>query len=186
MKRILCLCFILLLTHGFSGCEKDDICDADTDTTPRLVIAFYDYTNPEILKRVTNLKVIAAGMENGIIFSPTFTDFRQYLISTDKIAIPLDVGQDSVKYKFILNSDNENTSLIYTDTLEFNYSRQTLYVSRACGYKVNFNLNEDNALPDPFVLNNNPNTTQGEWIKNITVEKSNLTTENETHLKIYF
>lgn len=186
MKRIFCLCLVLLLTNGFTSCEKDDICASGTDTTPRLVIDFYDYTNPETLKKVTNLKVIGDGMENGIVFSPTFLDFNQYLSNQSKIAIPLDVSQDTVKYTFILNSDNEDTSLIYTDTLEFNYSRQTIYVSRACGYKVNFNLNEDNALPDPYVLNDNPDTTQGEWIKNITVEKYNLTTENETHLKIYF
>jgi hypothetical protein len=36
------------------------------------------------------------------------------------------------------------------------------------------------------VLNNNPNNTSGTWIKDITVEKFNLETENETHIKIYF
>ena len=36
MKKIILLLFVIALS--FSGCEKDDICDADTVTTPRLVI----------------------------------------------------------------------------------------------------------------------------------------------------
>ena len=40
MKKIFALSLIVLLS--LSGCEKDDICDANTPTTPRLVIDFYN------------------------------------------------------------------------------------------------------------------------------------------------
>ena len=52
MKKIYLL-FLIAIT--FSSCEKDDICDANTPTTPRLIIDFYDATNPTALKNVINL-----------------------------------------------------------------------------------------------------------------------------------
>jgi hypothetical protein len=54
MKKIILLLFVIV--YSFSSCEKDDICDANTVTTARLVISFYDVTNSAILKNVTNLK----------------------------------------------------------------------------------------------------------------------------------
>ena len=48
MKKI--ISFLLLFAFGLSGCEKDDICDANTPTTPRLIISFYDYNNPTVKK----------------------------------------------------------------------------------------------------------------------------------------
>jgi hypothetical protein len=49
-----------------------------------------------------------------------------------------------------------------------------------------FDLNNDSALPNPYVLNNDPEARAGNWIKFLTVEKYNIENENETHLKIYF
>ncbi|PWA05054.1 DUF6452 family protein [Flavobacterium psychrotolerans] len=173
MKKILLLIFVLTLS--FSSCEKDDICDANTPTTPRLIIDFYDITNPTITKNVTNLGIVGDGLTTGILFN-----------GVHQIQVPLKLTDDKTKFSFVLNAGNTNPALIYTDILEFNYSRKTVFVSRACGYKTLFDLNNDAALPNPFVLNNNPLATQGIWIQNITVEKYNLETENETHIKIYF
>jgi len=39
MKKI----FLLLFVFSLLGCEKDDICESTTPTTPRLVIEFYDF-----------------------------------------------------------------------------------------------------------------------------------------------
>jgi len=167
------LVFISVLS--FSSCEKDDICDANTPTTPRLIIDFYDITNPSVAKNVTNLAIVAEGLSTGILFN-----------GMHRIQVPLRITDDSTKYSFVLNSGNANTSLIYTDILEFNYSRKTVFVSRACGYKTLFDLNNSTSLPNPFIINNNPAASQGIWVKNITVEKYNLETENETHIKIYF
>ncbi|HMI05999.1 MAG TPA: DUF6452 family protein [Flavobacterium sp.] len=186
MKKILSIFIIVLLTNGFSSCEKDDICDADTDTTPRLMIQFYDYTNPEVPKNVTKLKVIAEGQENGIVFNAAAIGDLKYITSGNEIAVPLNTTADSVKYSFILNYGDANPDLVFTDTLQFNYSRQTIYVSRACGYKIIFSLNDNPDLDNPYVLNDDPVATQGNWIQGISIEQYNLTTENETHLKIYF
>ncbi len=175
MKKITAFALLLLFALSFSACEKDDICDANTSTTPRLIIDFYDITNPTLRKNVTNLGIIANGMDTGILFT-----------GVNKIQVPLRLTENSTKYRFILNSGNTNPDLIYTDTLEFNYSRKTVFVSRACGYKTLFDLNNDVALPDPYILNNNPAVTQGIWIQNIAVEKYNLESENETHIIIYF
>lgn len=59
-KRILVV--VVLLSVFFSGCEKDDICDAATITTPRLVLTFYDINNPSVVKNVSQLKVVGEGM----------------------------------------------------------------------------------------------------------------------------
>lgn len=184
MKKIFAL--LLLLAFTLPGCEKDDICDADTPTTPRLVIEFYSYTDPDVLRAVTNLKVIADGQTNGIVFNEAGTDVTRYLANVNKIAVPLDTSADTINYQFILNANSNDPSTIYTDTLQFNYTRQTVFISRACGFSVVFNLNSSNDSPNPFVLNSDPAATQGTWIKNITVENYNLISENEIHLKIYF
>lgn len=175
MKKIITLIVVSFLIYSSSSCEKDDICDANTPTTPRLIIDFYDITNPSAAKSVTNLAIVGNGMTQGILFN-----------GISKIQVPLKTDADNTKYSFILNYGNANPALVYTDVLEFNYSRSTVFVSRACGYKTLFNLNNDTALANAFVLNNDPAATEGVWIKNISVAKYNLETENETHLKIYF
>lgn len=175
MKKILLL--VLIAGLSFSSCEKDDICDANTPTTPRLIINFYDVQNPLNDKYVINLQIVADGLDSGILFN-----------GINKIQVPLDLNTDTVNYSFILNSGNANPDLIYTDKLQFNYTRKTVYVSRACGYKTLFDLINDNdpITPNPFILNNNPVLADGNWIKNIIIDKYNLESENETHIKIYF
>ena len=175
MKKIF---IVLLIAFSFSSCEKDDICDANTPTTPRLIIDFYDIENPSETKNVTNLLLVGTGGDpKGILFK-----------SDSKIQVPLKLTENSTEYTFTLNSGNSNPSLIYTDILQFNYSQKTVYVSRACGYKTLFDLNNDtdSTTPNPFVLNNDPNKIIGNWIYLITVTKYAIETENETHLKIYF
>ena len=185
MKKILSLLVLIFLANSFSGCEKDDICDPNTTTTPRLMIKFYDFNNRSVAKNVNNLKVTAIGSENAIIFSPNATNDARYLTSANEIAVPLNIAGDVVDYKFLLNAGTTDAPPL-TDQLQFNYSRNTLYISRACGYSVFFKLNEGNSLPDAIILNGVENQTEGNWIKDITVENYNLTSENETHLKIYF
>lgn len=182
MKKICCLLFLIAFT--LPGCEKDDICDPDTSTTPRLVIEFYNAANRSELKPVTNLKVIADGEENGIAFNPAATDASKYLASNvSKIAIPLNTASDSVRYSFILNSGN--TTFENTDIIAFNYKRNSVFISRACGYSIFFDLNRTNDLP-AYLLNDGLPDAPEAWIKDIDVINYNLTNENETHLKIYF
>ena len=162
MKKIVSL--ILLVFFTFSSCEKDDICDANTSTTPRLVIEFFDIINQTELKNVTNLKVIGEGMTEGIVFNG----------NGNTVSIPLKTTENSTSYRFIFDSSNE-------DKITFNYTRENLFVSRACGFKTIFSLDPTNPYsPTDAAISNLL------WIKAISVEKSNIVNENETHVKIYF
>ncbi|MET0760249.1 MAG: DUF6452 family protein [Flavobacterium sp.] len=174
MKKIILLVFAIALS--FSGCEKDDICEGNTPTTPRLIIEFYDNLNPTVLKNVTNLKVTGEGATG------VGTTFYLLFDAKSKIELPLKTTEDLTKYTLVLNATNSST--ISTDELQFNYSRANVYVSRACGFKTIYDLNGTSLTP--FILNNNPTLTQGNWIKNIEVIQPNINDENETHIKIYF
>jgi len=165
MKKIVLL---LLLTITFYSCEKDDICAEET--TPRLVLEFYDISNPSNLKNVLNLKIKGIGATEDL---GTFN-------GVSKIELPLDITQDSTKYSLILNSTS--LTLDNEDSLQFNYTRQNVFVSRACGYKTIFELN---ATPNG-VIKTDSTTPDGFWIQDINIVTTNIETENETHIKIYF
>lgn len=164
MKQLFLLIFI---TVFLSGCEKDDICDVNTPTTPKVVIEFYDTANPTTLKNVTNLGVIAPGFTNGFGFT-----------ATSKIKVPLKTFEDSTVLYFIKNGSIAPSSDDNSDSVTFNYTRKTEYVSRACGYKTLFTLNSTNPItvtPD-----------SDNWIQSVVVSQPNIENENETHIKIYF
>jgi hypothetical protein len=164
MKKIL---FLLFITITFSACEKDDICI--DETTPRLILEFYDISNPSNLKSVVNLLITGEGQTALGTFN-----------GVSKIELPIDIKEDTTQYSLILNS----TSLTGAneDSLKFNYTRQNVFVSRACGYKTIFELNAfptgviktDGAIPDGF------------WIQDINILTTNIETENEIHIKILF
>ena len=161
------LFLVVLISVFLSGCEKDDICDANTPTTPKVVIEFYNVANPTTLKNVTNLGVIAPGFTNGLKFT-----------ATSKIKVPLKTFQDTSILYFIQNGSIDPTSDDNLDEITFNYSRKTVYVSRACGYKTLFTLNTTNPITVTPDSNN--------WIQNVIVSQPNIENEDETHIKIYF
>jgi len=179
MKKIVTLLLLVIFTS--TSCEKDDICDANTPTTPRLVIEFYNITTPSVLKNVTNLKVIGDGMTEGIIFNASATGEDKYLTNGSKISIPLKTDANSTKYSFILNSGNSNTTLIDIDEVTFNYTRKDVFVSRACGFKTLFTFDPSNSIVQTAVP-----ATKLKWMQAISVEKSNIDNENETHIKVFF
>ena len=172
MKRILAL---LLITICFSSCEKDDICAEET--TPRLIMEFYDVTNPTVKKNVTSLKVTGYKTDNTTLLTDSLDTFS----GVSKIELPLRITEDVTKYSLILNSTSTSV-LPNEDLLQFNYTRQNVYVSRACGYKTIFTLNNfpngvirtDNVIPESF------------WMQNINIQTTNINTENEVHIKVFF
>ncbi|GAA3770290.1 DUF6452 family protein [Flavobacterium ginsengiterrae] len=182
MKKIISL--LLLFTFGLSSCEKDDICDANTPTTPRLVITFYDNAAPTTLRNVTNLKVVGEGKEDtdAIIFNETGTSVTKYLTNANTISLPLKTDAATTTYKLIFNATSTNPN---TDVLTFNYATQSVYVSRACGFKTTFTLNpRDNSANSGFIKTDPAG--DGFWMQNINVVNSNIEFEDETHIKVYF
>lgn len=179
MKKILFI--IIVIAFTFSGCEKDDICDGNTPTTPRLVISFFDRTN-STPKNVTKLKVIGKGMTQGIVFNENaLVESDKYLTDGNTISIPLKTNEDTTTFRFILNANNTNLDFVNEDVIQFNYTRQNIFVSRACGYKTVFTLNRNN----PVILTDSDNP-EGLWMQGVYVEETNIEFENETHIKIYF
>jgi hypothetical protein len=178
MKKVILL-VVILLSVFFSGCEKDDICDAATITTPRLVLTFYDINNPSVVKNVSQLKVVGEGMTDGIIFSPNAVGNAKYLTSGSTISIPLKVDQDVTTYNLTFNSGNTNPALVFTDKIQINYTRTNVFVSRACGYKTTFTLRPTNSIIHSSLSSN-------KWIRFISVDKTTIVNENETHIKLFF
>ncbi|KRD09962.1 hypothetical protein ASE21_09565 [Flavobacterium sp. Root901] len=182
MKKI--ISFLLIFTFGLSSCEKDDICDANTPTTPRLVITFYDNASPTLLRTVTNLKVVGVGKDDSdaIIFNESGTSVTKYLTNANTISIPLKTDAKTTSYKFIFNAASANPNV---DVLTFNYETQSVYVSRACGFKTTFLLNPRDNTANSGLIQTDP-AADGLWMLNVNIVKSNIELENETHVKVYF
>jgi hypothetical protein len=157
----------MLIGFFFSSCEKDDICDTATPTTPKVVIEFYNALATTTTKNVTNLKITATG----------FTSELKYN-GVSKITVPLKTFADVAALNFNLNGSADPTSDDNSDEIVFNYTRKTVYVSRACGYKTLYILNTTNPVTVTPDANN--------WIQSVTVSQPNIENENETHVKIYF
>ncbi len=166
MKRIFAL---LLIAISFSGCEKDDICV--DDTTPRLFIEFYDDANPANKKNVTNLEVTEAGR----------ADSLKIFTGVSVIQLPLKTTADMTKYSLVLNSTSTIPGLPNEDFIQLNYIRENVFVSRACGFKTIFKLN----AADGFI-NTDAETPDQPWILSANIQTTNIETENEVHIKIYF
>jgi len=181
MKKIF---YLLPLILVFFGCESDDICDAGTPTTPRIVIEFINFDNQTLSKNVTNLKIIANGMTEGIILTPGATPAaNQFLLNNASgVKIPLKIDADSTTYSFILNANATNGTTT-TDVIQFNYLRTNEFVSRACGYRTFFRFN--NTATVPFIINGNANATAGNWIKDFQILNTVINDETTTHIKIF-
>ena len=167
MKKIVFITLSLLVAVSFWNCEKDDICASGTPVTPRVIIEFYDAANPSVLKNVTNLGVIA----------PTFSEGKAFN-NVSKIEVPLRTTADVTTLNFIQNGSDTNTTNDNVDEITFNYQRVDEYISRACGFKTLFYLNDTNPIELTVDGNN--------WIQSIEVLQPNIETENEVHVKIYF
>lgn len=162
MRRFSITILLIVFAVSFWNCEKDDICDEETITTPQLVIEFYDATDNTLVKQVPSI----AYFENSVSDTIKKT-------AVSKIYIPLKTNEDTVTFKIILNGADDDNSDDVEDSVTINYNREDIYISRACGYKTNFTLNN-------FIVNST------NWILNSTIEQTNVTNENEVHVKIYF
>lgn len=146
--------FALVMLVLFS-CEKDDIC-VDGDSAV-LVIEFRDASDKETLKPVSGLSVLLndtayQGIENQ---------------SVSKLELALSATQKNYVFHF----DQEESAL--SDQLEINVTPIITYVSRACGYVLEFEGLSVQPI-DPL-----------DWISSIEVLIETVTATNEPHLVIY-
>lgn len=161
-KKIILL---FLIIFAFKGCTKDDICPPDSATTPNLVITFNDIANPLIRKKVQMLTVLTDNIDSLAVFEP---------VSTDSIIIPLNTNSDTTKYLFKKTIVSE--SGIVTDSIVekvmFVYNRKNGYVSRACGFKTEF----DNLDADKEPVGSRT------WIEEIDIKRQTVNDENSAHV----
>ena len=131
---------ILLIAMLSISCERDDICPDATPTTPRLIIDLLDALNPDTKKNVFDLVVI--GVDNDD-FLPDYI-FQD----TDDLILPLRTDDNTTEYILIKEASvndngtpNDNTDDFVDgnqDRITLNYSREEVFVSRACGFKTIF------------------------------------------------
>jgi hypothetical protein len=150
---------IILILFFFTSCEPDDICLESNEDTPNLILKFVDNFSGET-KSVNNLRI--KGINNN-------EDF--FVGTVDSISIPLNNYENTSSFSFTKEfaSNQSNEDLIY-----FNYSRNNVYISRSCGYKMEYEI--DNII----VENDNSN-----WIEDSIIETRTVNNEISHHVKIY-
>lgn len=148
----------ILMAVGLSGCQRDDLCPATTQTTPRIVVEFHDYTDPGRSKAVADLAIIATDMEDTLL-GP---------VNTNKVSLPLRTNQNITEYLLIQNANSPQENI---DTIRFSYNRELQYLNRACGYKANYTDFQVILISD-----------QDQWIQSYTQFVENIEDEEETHI----
>ncbi|MCB0457693.1 MAG: hypothetical protein KDC91_08120 [Flavobacteriaceae bacterium] len=158
--------FVFLIVLAFAGCTRDDICPEDTATTPLLVIEFRDNADRENTKAVKDLLIYVNNTDS--------TQVTATAVNDTIVSIPLNTEADISSFLFEVNSASSTGNNF--DTVSFNYSRQEIYINRACGFKMNFN---------DFFVAVEDETLNGNWILNTEMQQAIITNDNEVHLTIY-
>lgn len=138
----------------FTSCEIDDICIGNS--TPRLIIKFYDASKTDEVKKTTDLNVAAIKKD---------TIYKK--IAIDSIFIPLDINNNITTYRMGIESDKNKV-----DTLKISYQRKDVFVSRSCGYKTVFSSLKIEETKH--------------WIKNIKINNTSIDDEKNVHMYIYY
>jgi hypothetical protein len=163
--RIGILLFIGIL--AVASCEKDDIC-VEGDT-PLLVIEFYNINDTSALKTAPTLRGVGVGQN---VTVSTVADRT----ALNTISIPLKTDVDVTSFIIISASasaeDGSETGNI--DTVNFSYKRLEDFLSRGCGFVVNYDSLQANVSAD---TNN--------WIKDIEIIRSQVINSDSTHVKIF-
>jgi hypothetical protein len=167
MGRIRIGILFFLSIIALASCEKDDICVEGN--TPLLVIEFYDFSDTTLLKNVPTLRVVGEGKT---ITVNTVADRT----ALNTITIPLKTDLDNTSFLLISNSASaeDGTETGNIDTVNFSYNRFEDFLSRGCGFVVNY---ED--------LNASVTSDNTNWIQAIEVTRSQVINSDSTHVKIF-
>lgn len=181
MKKHFLYTIITLSVIIFWSCERDDICSASV-TTPHLIIRSYDINEQENTSVIEGLKVFALNDAD-----EPFNISEYNVVNTDSIVLPLRTDADQTKFIFHFNYEEttENDQTIITgnpDIVTVNYTREDVYVSRACGFKTIFN----NLTFSVENETDNPDPDLGNWILQSTIINNTIDNENNAHVTIFF
>ena len=157
IKSIFLTILIFLLS-----CEPDDICLSEIDDTPKLLIGFYD-KNSGNLKEVENLKI--QGLDNDQIY---------FFETIDSIGIPLINNKNLTTFNLTKNFEEDNVDSGNNDKMFVNYNPNWIYISRACGYITNYDI--DNLIIENDIEN---------WIIDSEIITYSIKDEENIHVKIY-
>ncbi|PQJ81774.1 hypothetical protein BTO16_03955 [Polaribacter glomeratus] len=145
-----------------SACEKDDFC-TQNPITPNLVLRFYDTNNRETLKSVERLSIWAENKD-------TIVSYKS--ITLDSVAIPLNAIDTKTVYHLKMNTIDGKTANNQEATFTISYTPKEEYVSRSCGFRVQFN--------DVTFESNNS------WIKDFTPKTvTTIANQNAAHVQIF-
>ncbi len=134
MKASVYFLLFLVFLSVVSGCERDDLCAAAIPKTPGLVVRFFDAAKPDSLLAVTNMRVKFVGIDDTLTIGTSFT------FNLDSIAIPLKTGVGELLTQIVLINNATDTLLRNADTLDVSYLAEKEFISKACGFKNNFVL----------------------------------------------
>lgn len=174
--------FFIVCLLAISGCQRDDICPESEDTTPLLIIRFYDAQEREELRVPQNLGIKA--IDNDEYVSVRNENNRDQIITYerftgDSLAIPLKTDADLTSFEFTINNNSaeqEPDDQKNTDIVTFTYGRNEEYINRACAYKVNYvGLKVERQPGDDDI-----------WIQDIQIENTIVEDQNQAHVSIFF
>ena len=150
MRKILLLAvfgvFLLL------SCEKDDFC-IQNPVTPNLILRFYNDVNRTELKQTSGLYVWSDNKDSIFVN-----------IATDSLVIPLNTAANQTIYNLSQNN--------VVNQLTINYDINPIYVSRSCGFKINFE--------NVTISSNNTWVTEVSPSNGITIDN-----QNAAHVQVF-
>ena len=154
--------FLFLIVVIISACEKDDFCTQNPVTTNLLILRFYDVNDKDNFKDVKKLSIWAEGKD-------TLDNYIS--IDTDSIAIPLNSNSLNTIYHLKMNTIDGAIVNNVEDTFTINYTTENEYVSRSCGFKVNF-------LDLTLSSSNN-------WISSFNQIETIIDDQNTAHVQVF-
>ena len=144
------------------SCEPDDICLTTIPDTPKLIIGFFDESTG-LKKEVLDLKVRGNNREEIYLFQ-----------TTDSISLPLKNLEKITSYALVKNFNENINDLGNRDHLLVSYQYNHIYISRACGYVSNYDINQ------VVIENDNSN-----WIIKSEIINSQVKDEKTIHVKVF-
>ncbi|PRX55524.1 DUF6452 family protein [Flagellimonas meridianipacifica] len=169
MKKIYLAVCILFFVAYTSSCERDDIC-TDGDT-PLLVLGFFDSEDTTVAKDVPAFRVVET------ILNTDVNTFTSGTSSLDSVGIPLRTDAVTTSFVLITNSainadTGEETGNL--DTLTITYATRENFISRGCGFVINFDE-----------LDVQLTTDAENWIQDVSIQQQTIENSNNVHVKIF-